>query len=46
MLHNSGNKTAARSLLDAHDHLSMMLTIGPSDQLMTAFKAALKSQTP
>jgi hypothetical protein len=46
LLHNSGNKTAARSLLDAHDHLSMMLTTGPSDQLMTAFKAALKSQTP
>jgi hypothetical protein len=46
VLHNSGNKTAAQSLLTAHDHLNMMFTAGPSDQLMTAFKAALKSQTP
>ncbi len=45
-LHNSGNKTAARSLMDAHDHLNMMLTTGPTDDLMLLFKQALKNQTP
>ena len=44
-LHNSGNRVAAKSLMDAHDNLSMMLTTGPSDQLMLAFKNALKNQT-
>ena len=44
-LHNTGNKAAAKSLLDAHDYLNMMSSQGPTDQLMTAFKTALKSQT-
>ena len=44
-LHNAGNKAAAKSLLDAHDYLNMMSSQGPTDQLMTAFKTALKNQT-
>jgi len=44
-LHNSGNKAAAKSLLDAHDNLNMMSLQGPTDQLMMAFKTALKNQT-